>query len=503
MIKFACKIMGLFTKFKTLFNKTINLLPHQRNDVVSFVRLRSGSVKVGSEAVVEEDYKLIFVYYNKVCDILNEGTHKINDDSIPRLFKMSKAYLEKKSLFVQSSIKTDAYFVCTKEFNHNMFKTQEKIAAYSGDEKVKLRIEGTFTFKVVDVEKFMVALCNDYAIIRNKKTMKEIRSTVGFETSKALNKMKFSLDDYIFNKEKICRAIEEGVNAHTETFGVQVSKFFINNVIVPRKHLSAEQIRAVDKVETINNPKQEEDVVKLVEERLNNLQKELNVVYVNEKGENSFENAKTEQVSRVDENFNPQPNLGAENAFVNPISNQQNAYAEVNENSQQFNSNVENNNQNNFTNTNFDNYNFSNFNQPEPNIITPDPQVIEPQSQQAKPTRQRRAPKQEDIQIDDELVDTLIDKINTRKKQKKNNRIVEILTSAGVATGAEETSSNKKSKIAVSSRKCSQCGEPLAEEAKFCFKCGKSTDELKICACCGAKNFAVAEMCCVCKSKLD
>ena len=76
-------------------------MPHQRNDVVSFVRLRSGSVKVGSEAVVEEDYKLIFVYYNKVCDILNEGTHKINDDSIPRLFKMSKAYLEKKSLFVQ------------------------------------------------------------------------------------------------------------------------------------------------------------------------------------------------------------------------------------------------------------------------------------------------------------------------------------------------------------------------------------------------------------------
>ena len=60
--------MGLFTKFKTLFNKTINLLPHQRNDVVSFVRLRSGSVKVGSEAVVEEDYKLIFVYYNKERD---------------------------------------------------------------------------------------------------------------------------------------------------------------------------------------------------------------------------------------------------------------------------------------------------------------------------------------------------------------------------------------------------------------------------------------------------
>ena len=43
--------------------------------------------------------------------------------------------------------------------------------------------------------------------------------------------------------------IEEGVNEHTETFGVQVSRFFINDVIVPRKYLSAEQIRAVDKVD--------------------------------------------------------------------------------------------------------------------------------------------------------------------------------------------------------------------------------------------------------------
>ena len=110
----------------------------------------------------------------------------------------------------------------------------------------------------------------------------------------------------------------------------------------------------------------------------------------------------------------------------------------------------------------------------------------------------RTSVKKEDVvDINDELVDTIIEKIDKRKKQKRNNRIVEILTKAGVDTTTETNT------VKTSSNKCSQCGESLAEGAKFCFKCGSSTDTLKICACCGAKNFANATSCCVCKSSLD
>ena len=109
------------------------------------------------------------------------------------------------------------------------------------------------------------------------------------------------------------------------------------------------------------------------------------------------------------------------------------------------------------------------------------------------------------MEINDELVDSLIEKIDTRKKQKRNDRIAEILSKAGVKVDPDAIAvavpTTKKTKVG--SKKCSTCGEPLAEGAKYCFKCGKSTEELKVCACCGAKNFANAEICCVCKSRLD
>ena len=483
--------MGLFTNFKMMFNKTINLLPHQRNDVVSFVKLRKGMVKIGSEAVVEEDYNLVFVYYNKVCDILQPGTYKINEDNIPKLFRFSKSYLTKKGFFIPKTITSDAYFVSLKEFNHNMFKTAEKITAYNGDEKVKLRLEGTFTFRVVDVDKFMNALCNDYAIIRNKKIMKELCSTVGFESSKALNSKKFTVDDFIYNKEKICQAIEEGVNKHTQTFGIEVSRFYVGNIIAPKKHLNVSQIESIDKrdfAKTTENV----DVAKLVEDRLNNLQKDLNVVYVNEKGENSFENSNhVNNLERVD---NPSSqNISA--IDINSLGNQgavtddsTNPYA-IKKNQKFGDEPVEAQTQ-----TYFEEPTVStapDYSQPEPNILSSEPDVVEPEQKVVR--RKKSAKPEEEVQIDDELVDTLIEKINTRKKQKKNNRIVEILTGAGIA----ETSANTK-KVT-----CTQCGAEIDGDAKFCAKCGSSTEQLKVCACCGAKNFATAESCCVCKSKLD
>ncbi len=50
---------------------------------------------------------------------------------------------------------------------------------------------------------------------------------------------------------------------------------------------------------------------------------------------------------------------------------------------------------------------------------------------------------------------------------------------------------------------CSYCGAELPKGAKFCYSCGKSTSKFKTCPCCGAKNFADATICCVCKSNLD
>lgn len=491
--------MGLFTNFKKMFNKTISILPHQRPDVVSFVKLKNGMVKIGSDAIVEDNYDLIFVYYNKVCDILKNGEYKINDETVPKLFRNSKAYLTKRGLFSPNSIKADVYFVSLKEFTHNMFKTQERIIALNNDEKVKLNLEGTFSFRVVDSDVFMKALCNDYAIIRNKKVMKELCSTVGFEVSKSLSGKKFTVDDYIYNKEKIVQAIQEGVNKHTITFGVEVTKFFINNIIVARKNLSDSQFNAMHTIK--DNKEQDADVVKMVEERLNSLQKDLSVVYVNEKGENSLEKQQEFKPTNTEENIFKQPSSEFNlNINTNSSQNVDNDKPKQNE------VKVENNFNNSSIIPEFKPEEIiSSIDQPEPSLFGSAEPVQQPANEKQTKNKNVKTVIQDELEINDELVDSLIEKINTRKKQKRNDKIAEILSKAGVSVKPEDiaVSEPKAKKTKVSTKKCSTCGEPLAEGAKYCFKCGKSTEELKTCACCGAKNFANAEICCVCKSKLD
>ena len=103
--------MGLFAKFKMLFNKSVSLQPYQKNDVVSFVKLKQGMLKIGSEILVGEDYNLVSVYYNKVCDVLGAGEYKADEVSLPRLFRRSKAYFTKSGLFTPKTVTTDLYYV--------------------------------------------------------------------------------------------------------------------------------------------------------------------------------------------------------------------------------------------------------------------------------------------------------------------------------------------------------------------------------------------------------
>jgi hypothetical protein len=327
--------------------------------------------------------------------------------------------------------------------------------------------------------------------------MKELCSTVGFESSKALNGKKFTIDDFIYNKEKICQTIEEGVNKHTQTFGIEVCKFFVGNIIAPKKRLNVSQMESIDKKEFARET-ENIDVAKMVEDRLNNLQKDLSVVYVNEKGQNSFEN--TNQETNVATNLErvdiPVSNESISKIDVNSLGNQgsitddsTNPYA-IRKNQKYKDEVTESQPQTYFETPISESTNYS---QPEPNILsTSDETVVVEQ----KPVRGKKTIQSEDLDINDELVDTLIDKINTRKKQKKNNRIVEILTSAGVAEMPTNSRSSKKIK-------CNHCGADMDADSKFCGKCGKSIEELKVCACCGAKNFANAESCIVCKSSLD
>lgn len=475
--------MGLFTKFKMLFNKSITLLPHQRNDVVSFVKLKKNMIKIGTELLVGDDYNLVSVYFNKVCDVLGPGEYKADEVSLPKLFRHSKAYFSKKGLFTPKMVTTDLYYVCTRAFTHYVFMTNDRIIAHHKEKKVKLKLEGTFTMKITNAEKLMEALCNDYAVIRNKQAVKDITSTIASKISKVLNSKQFSLTDYLSSKEKIAEILNEEINLYIEKYGLSAKDFFINNVILPKK-VAAQSLLDKQQVVSENNI----DIVKIVEERLNNIEKDLNMAYVESANGSTVKQAKE---SSDDVGLNKDLNLEKDIKDDIFIIDDNTQIKTKKSTTQSFNESIDaasstqswqGTNQNDFT-----TFSFSSQSQPEPIII----EEIKP----AEPP----APISE-AELSDDFIDGVIEKIEKRKKQKKRDRLAEILNQADITFGQEKSSAILNIKP---TKKCSSCKAELQADAKFCSKCGASTEGLKTCPCCGAKNFPTASACCVCKSLLD
>ena len=507
--------MKFIETLKSLFNKNISILSFQREDLVSFVKLKNNSIKINASVEVEEGYNFIIVYYNKVCDILQAGNHKFNEDTIPKLYRFSKTPFGLKALTTRS-IDCDAYYVNLKMFNNNHFKTIDRVIAFSDKQKIKVKLDGTFSMQVCDTLKFMKALCNDYAVIRNKKTIREICSTVGYEVSKALNGKNFSVDDYIFNRDKITATIEELVNNHTNTFGIQVSGFKIGQVIINKKYLNDVQLDAIEKEESLKQ--NIETMSEQSEDNIESSQKELGVIYAgcgeekqaSAKGENStsissegkesgivakdskslennkltkdFEKQLEESANKILENtnFKKEEDIIIKETINTKPKNAESTIDSVSIRRQYVGTSYYGGKSaiSNSINNPYGNGSKDYYKQPEPKIIGEE--NFSEDSISLNQTTEEKSNKS--IHIVKKVKQDIKDKKDLNKE---------------IANGKHDIVNKPK-------KRCSVCGENIEEDnAKFCEKCGNKINNYKKCACCGAKNLGDAKSCCVCKSVLD
>lgn len=490
--------MLFFSKLKALFNKSIAIMPHQRCDLISMAKFKKGQIKVGSEIVVDEGFNLVVVYYDKVCDVLKPGSYVANEMGIPKLYIMSKALLQKNGKAKQKTLKGDIYFVNTQPQKHVFFRTPERIIADLDGKKVKIKLEGTFTFKVEDAEKLMQVFCSDYAVVKNKRALKDIATTVGYDVSKILNSKKFSLTEYLTNQTKIAEVVENGINVFLQKFGLSASEFFVSNVLFSKKYLSEHN-------DTFKQSFEKEEMAKVVEERINNLQKDLDVVYVNKEGESTKveneNNFSVKEANRVINSFSESTRY--EEGKVSPLQpskKEDNIFVEDNVHST-------------YGYTVSEQDRISSLHQPVPDIIVGeyngDKETSNDLPKVENDTQNSEAKKQ-DSQNNDKLVDDIMDakdkyidyfiKEQMRRRQEKENKIADILKNAKAVAG--KAYSEPVISMKVATKKCSKCNSIIDEDAKFCSHCGASTTELLICPCCGAKNFPSANTCCVCKSEL-
>ncbi len=466
--------MGFFSFFSNLIKKKAISLPEKyKGDIVYFVPLKNNSIELGTNVQIEHGYNLVVCYHNKVLDILrdDEGEVKLEDVTVPRLFREHHHMLVKKGIVTPKTLPADIYFV--KIDGHNLsFKTHEKFLCKTPNGKMRIRLLGNFDFCIKDMRKFMGVFSSEFAVLRNKTLGREISILVADEVSKILDKAELSFDIYTTCKEKVQDLVLSKLSKLCVSLGIDITAIRIDDLIIPKKEKTLHDLAL--------KRGQEDVFLTHVEQELNSAQKPQEKVFVTVsnseiilgkenslQGNDTFSNnsatnssANIEKVNNYS-NFNTQ---SGENSFSSGKSDK-NSFGSENY-------------------SNFNNFNSNNVgNAPENNSWN----TFEPVSVQKEPNLFKK---------EDEGVQALENYMTSHQKDNDN-----------VGNGDKISVSDSKNdcydiKNEILTKKCPRCGENIDQNSNFCKKCGSQVSGFVVCPCCGAKNTDESEICMVCKSKL-
>ena len=468
--------MGIFSFFSNLIKKKAISLPEKyKGDIVYFVPLKNNSIELGTKVQIEHGYNLVVAYHNKVLDILrdDEGEVKLEDITVPRLFREHHHMLAKKGIVTPKTLPADIYFV--KLDGHNLsFKTHEKFLCKTPNGKMKIRLVGDFDFCIKDMRKFMGVFCSEFAVVRNKTLGREISILVADEVSKILDKAELSFDIYTTCKEKVQDLILSKLSKLCVSLGIDITAIRIDDLIIPKKEKKLHDLAL--------KRGQEDEFLTHVEQELNSAQRPQEKVFVT---------ASNSEIILGQENSLQGSNALSETA-KNSFSKTEHSENYMNFNTQNsVNSSLNgNNDKNSFGSVNSSSFSEFNPNHSENLSGSGSWNAFESSSVQKEPNL---------FENEDESVQVLE---NYMAKHGKSDKETEIGDNKKNSLTNDNKVDNSDFKSDSSTMKCPRCGENIDGNSNFCKKCGSQIGGFVVCPCCGAKNTAESVSCMVCKSKL-
>ena len=182
-----------------------------------------------STLVVRPSQTAVFVHKGQIADIFAPGTYKLATENIPFLTKL----LSLPTGF-NSTIKAEVYFVNTKQFTGLKWGTQNPIMLRDAEfGNVRLRGFGTYSFKVVDVRKFMEEVFGTNEIYKVADIEDHNRPLIIEGITDALGEGNISALDLAANYKEFADKITKQTNPEFLNLGMKLVKVIIENISLP------------------------------------------------------------------------------------------------------------------------------------------------------------------------------------------------------------------------------------------------------------------------------
>ncbi len=236
--------MGIWDKVKNealnQFIEVIEWLDESKETILYRFPVHGQEIKNGAQLIVRESQSAVFVYSGQVADVFGPGKYTIDGGNTPILSKLG-AWMHG----FNSPFKAEVYFVNTKQFTDMKWGTSNPIMLRDNDFGiVRLRAFGAYSMRVADPSTFVKEVAGTNAHFETEDIEGQLKRAIVTEFSDAIGESKIPALDLAAQYKEIGDAIRDKINGDFKDYGLEVTKFYVENVSLPKEVEEAMDKRA-------------------------------------------------------------------------------------------------------------------------------------------------------------------------------------------------------------------------------------------------------------------
>ena len=227
--------MGLLDNIKqqigSQFIEIIQWLDESGDSLVYRFPVYNQEIKMGAQLTVRENQAALFINEGKAADLFGPGRYEISTQNVPIL-----TTLRGWKYGFQSPFKAEVYFFNTRLFTDLKWGTTNPVMMRDADfGMIRIRAFGTYAMKIADPKLFFNTVVGTQGLTTTDEITGQLRSIILSKLSDAIAESKVAALDIAAKYDELSAFGKQKLGEEFGGFGLELSKFFIENVSLPEE----------------------------------------------------------------------------------------------------------------------------------------------------------------------------------------------------------------------------------------------------------------------------
>jgi membrane protease subunit (stomatin/prohibitin family) len=227
--------MGLLDNLKqqmgSQFIEILQWLDDTNDSLVYRFPVYNQEIKMNAQLTVRENQSALFINEGKAADLFSPGRYQLTTQNLPIL-----TTLRGWKYGFQSPFKADVYFFNVRLFTDLKWGTTNPVMMRDAEfGMIRLRAFGTYALKIADPKTFFAMIVGTQGLTTTDEITGQLRSTILSRLSDAIAESKIAALDIASKYDELSSHARQILGPEFAAYGLELSKFFIENVSLPEE----------------------------------------------------------------------------------------------------------------------------------------------------------------------------------------------------------------------------------------------------------------------------